>query len=222
MTSCFLVIYNTERPGWQKDDVWKARLCFFKGWGIFDKEPNGREKGSSFLLSFHGMKPKRITRADKSGCSFAMGVCCPEDFPFLLGMYDNFSPKPASQGLPPEDSETCQNWVKNLFEIGENFLAWRGERIIGHVSLVPDRQGKSCEFVIFVHQANRNLGIGTELTRFALERANRQGYDSVWLTVSISNSIAIKLYKKLGFEYYDRDGSERLMNIKLSRPSDSE
>ena len=191
------------------------RLCFFKGWGILGKEPDGWEKGSSFLLSFLGMKPNRTTRADKSGCSFAMGVCYPEDFQFLLEMYDHFSPKPASQGLPPEDSETCQNWVKNLFEIGENFLAWRGESVIGHVSLVPDRQGKSCEFVIFVHQDHRNLGIGTELTRFALERANQQGYDSVWLTVSISNSIAIKLYKKLGFEYYDRDGSERLMDIKF-------
>jgi RimJ/RimL family protein N-acetyltransferase len=165
------------------------------------------------------MKPKRITRTDKSGGLFGMGTCCSEDFPFLLEMYNNFCPKPASQGLPPEDSETCQNWVKNLFEIGENFLAWRGESVIGHVSLVPDRQGKSCEFVIFVEQDHRNIGIGTELTRFALEKSSQLGYDSIWLTVSVSNFIAIKLYKKLGFEYYDRDGSERLMNIKLSRPS---
>jgi len=148
-----------------------------------------------------------------------MGICSSEDFPFLLEMYDHFCPKPASQGLPPEDPETCQNWVKNLFEIGENVLAWKGESIIGHVSLVPDRQGKLCEFVIFVDQDHRNLGIGTELTRFALERANRQGYDSIWLTVNVSNFIAIKLYKKLGFEYYDRDGSERLMNIKLLKNS---
>ena len=166
------------------------------------------------------MKRKRITRTDKSGDLFGMGSCCSEDFPFLLEMYNNFCPKPASQGLPPEDSETCQSWVKNLIDIGENFLAWRGENVIGHVSLVPDRQGKSCEFVIFVDQDHRNLGIGTELTRFALKRSSKLGYDSIWLTVNVSNFIAIKLYKKLGFEYYDLDGSERLMKIKLSRPLD--
>ena len=168
------------------------------------------------------MKPKRITGTDKSGCSFGMGACCSEDFPFLLEMYDNFCPKPASQGLPPEDPEICQSWVKNLMEIGENCLAWRGESVIGHVSLVPDRQGKSCEFVIFVDQKHRNLGIGTELTRFALERSRQLGYDSIWLTVSVSNFIAIKLYKKLGFQYSDLDSSERVMSIKLSRPSGSQ
>ncbi len=167
------------------------------------------------------MKPERIIKADKSGCSFGMGICLCEDYPSLLEMYDRFSPKPASQGLPPEDPETCQNWVRNLFEIGENFLAWREESVIGHASLVPDRQGKSAEFVIFVDQNHRNLGIGTELTRFALERSRQLGYDSIWLTVNVSNFIAIKLYKKLGFEYTDLDSSERLMRIELSCPLDS-
>ncbi len=164
------------------------------------------------------MKPERIIRADKSGCSFGMGTCCSEDFPFLLEMYNNFCPKPASQGLPPEDPEICQSWLKHLMEIGESFLAWRGESVIGHASLVPDSQGKSCEFVIFVHQKHRNLGIGTEMTRFALERSRQLGYNSIWLTVNVSNFIAIKLYKKLGFEYADVDSPERLMRIRLRCP----
>ena len=167
------------------------------------------------------MKSKHIVRADKSGCSFGMGIYGSEDFPFLLEMYDHFCPKPASQGLPPEDPEVCQTWLKSLLEIGENYLAWRGKNVIGHVSLVPDRQRGSCEFVIFVDQNQRNLGIGTELTRFALEASRQLGYDSVWLTVSVSNFIAIKLYKKLGFQYFDLDGSERMMRIKLKFLSDS-
>lgn len=196
--------------GWVREIVFLSELRYIRlesiGWGKF------------FLLKIIvGMKPKRISRTDKSGCSFGMGTFCSEDFPFLLEMYNNFCPRPASQGLPPEDPETCQNWVKNLLEIGQNFLAWREENVIGHVSLVPDMQGKSAEFVIFVDQSHRNLGIGTELTRFALKRSSQLGYDSIWLTVNVSNFIAIKLYKKLGFDYYDRDGSERLMNIKLRK-----
>jgi ribosomal protein S18 acetylase RimI-like enzyme len=105
--------------------------------------------------------------------------------------------------------------VKKLFEIGENLLAWRGHSVIGHAALIPDREGRSGEFVIFVDQDHRNLGVGTELTRFSLEKSKQLGLDSVWLTVSVTNFIAIKLYKKLGFEYCDRDSYERMMTVKL-------
>jgi RimJ/RimL family protein N-acetyltransferase len=161
------------------------------------------------------MKPERILRADKSGKSFEIGVGCAEDFPPVLEMYRVFSPKAASQGLPPEDAETCHNWLKDLFKIGKNLLAWRGETVIGHAVSIPDPNGKSGEFVIFVDQDNRNIGIGTELTRFALEKSRVLGLDSVWLTVNVSNYAAIKLYKKLGFEYCDMDKHERVMRIKL-------
>ena len=161
------------------------------------------------------MKRERITRSDKTGKSFEIGASCAEDFPSVLEMYRLFSPKAASQGLPPEDPETCHNWVKNLFQIGENFLAWRGETVIGHAASVPDPNGKSGEFVIFVDQDNRNIGIGTELTRFALEKSGALGLNSVWLTVNVMNFIAIRLYKKLGFEYCDMDKYERVMSVKL-------
>ena len=158
-------------------------------------------------------KTEHITRKDKSGKPFEIGICCDEDLSSLLEMYRCFSPKPASQGLPPEDPEVCHHWVKKLFEIGENLLVWRGDCVIGHASLVSDKGGKSGEFVIFVDQNHRNFGIGTELTRFTLERSRQLGFDSVWLTVNISNFVAIKLYKKIGFEYCDRDKDERVMRI---------
>jgi len=161
------------------------------------------------------MKSKRIARTDKSGKPFEIGIGCAEDFPSLCEMYRTFSPKPASQGLPPEDPEICHSWVKKLFEIGESLLAWRGDKIIGHAVLIPDAKGKSGEFVIFVDQNHRNLGIGTELTQLTLEKSSQLGFDSVWLTVAVTNFVAIKLYRKLGFEYRDMDNYERLMSIKL-------
>ncbi len=100
-------------------------------------------------------------------------------------------------------------------EVGENLLAWRGDHIIGHAALIPDVEGKSGEFVIFVDQDHRNLGIGTELTRLTLEKSGQLGFDSVWLTVAVTDFIAVKLYKKLGFEYCDMDSYERVMSIKL-------
>jgi RimJ/RimL family protein N-acetyltransferase len=161
------------------------------------------------------MNQEHIKGMDRSGNPFTIGICCAEDYPSLLEMYLHFSPKPASQGLPPEDPEICRNWLKNLFEIGVNFLAWRGNRVIGHAAFIPDPKGQSGEFVVFVDQNNRNLGIGTELTRSTLERSKQLGFESVWLTVPLTNFIAIKLYKKIGFEYSDSDPYERVMTIKL-------
>jgi diamine N-acetyltransferase len=161
------------------------------------------------------MKRERTTKADKSGHSFEIGSGLDEDLPLLIEMYRFFLPKPASQGLPPEDTETCQQWVQNLFKIGKNIFVWRGESIIGHAAVVPDARGGSGEFVIFVHQRERHLGIGTSLARFTLDNFRDLGYDTIWLTVNVSNYIAIRLYRKLGFEFCDMDNTERTMIIKL-------
>ncbi len=161
------------------------------------------------------MKSGRITRTDKSGVPFEIGICSFEDLPSVLEMYRNFHPKAASQGLPPEDPEICQNWIKQLFEIGQNVFALRNDVVIGHAALIPDPRGKSGEFIVFVNQNHRNLGIGTGLTQFALEKCRQLGFDSIWLTVGVLNSIAIKLYRKFGFEYSDMDKYERVMRIKV-------
>jgi RimJ/RimL family protein N-acetyltransferase len=159
------------------------------------------------------MKAGRVVRRDKSGNAFEIGAISPGDVPFLLKMYREFSPK--AQGLPPEDPETCTRWVENLFQIGENFLAWRGDAVIGHLVLIPDVERKSGELIIFIDESHRNLGIGTELTRFTLGKFGEFGFDSIWLTVSVLNFIAVRLYRKLGFEFCDADPYERVMKVGL-------
>lgn len=156
-----------------------------------------------------------IIQEDKSGVPFEVVPCQDGDFSCLMGMYESFYPRPASQGLPPEDPDTCCNWVKGLIEIGQNVLARRGQEVIGHVALIPDLNGGSGEYVIFVHQKYRNQGIGTTLTRFILEKARQLGFKSVWLTVANSNFVAIKLYRKIGFRFCEMDACERTMVIEV-------
>ncbi len=159
------------------------------------------------------MESMRHSRIDKSGAIYEIGLCGIHDLSSLLDMYAVFSPKPASQGLPPADQGVCGKWIKELLETGENLAATKENRIIGHGALIPDLKGHSAEFVIFVHQAFRNLGIGSELSAAALQRARDLGFTSVWLTVAVTNFIAIKLYRKLGFQYLDMDDCERIMAI---------
>jgi len=158
---------------------------------------------------------EQITCTDKSGQPYSIGNGNATNGSLIMDMYRVFSPRPASQGLPPADIETCEKWVNDILDIGANVLARRGEKIIGHAALIPDGKGKTGEFIIFVHQDCRNLGVGTELTRWTFERARGLGLQSIWLTVAMNNFIAIRLYRKLGFDYCEVDDCERTMSIKI-------
>ncbi len=160
-------------------------------------------------------KSERISLNDKSGRPYFVGNGNAADCSLIMEMYRVFSPRPASQGLPPENPETCEKWVNGILQIGINVLAQRGGKIIGHAALIPDGKRNTGEFIIFVHQDCRNLGVGTELTKWTFERARGLGFQSIWLTVAMNNFIAIKLYRKLGFEYCEMDECERTMLIKL-------
>jgi RimJ/RimL family protein N-acetyltransferase len=157
----------------------------------------------------------RIQCCDRLGRPFEMGECSPRDLSFLMDMYRDFLPKPASQGLPPPEPETCRRWVESLMEIAVNVLAWQDNKVIGHAALIMDPGRPSGEFVIFVHHDHRNLGVGTELTRLTLDKAKELGCKTVWLTVSVTNFVAVRLYLKAGFTHCDMDDCERTMTINL-------
>ena len=148
---------------------------------------------------------------DKRDEPLEIRTCTQEDLFRLLEMYETFSPKPASQGLPPQDPKACRRWVQSLLEKGENFLAWRGGRVIGHVSIMPDQQNKDGEFLIFVDRAHRNRGVGRALTDLAIKRAADVGLQSIWLTVEVYNFRAIHLYKKCKFQTCGQETCERKM-----------
>jgi RimJ/RimL family protein N-acetyltransferase len=138
----------------------------------------------------------------------------PEDRFHLEEMYDAFFPKAKYQGMPPREKNTRHKWIKGLIDGGESLLAWREGRVIGHVVLLPDFNKGDAEYLIFVDQHNRGRGVGTELTRAALRRAEALGLKNLWLTVDAYNFRATRLYKKFGFEFSDsyRSASERMMS----------
>ena len=150
---------------------------------------------------------------DKKGQPFEVRVFQIEDFSLVKGMYDAFSPKGRFQGLPPLDRQECINWINKLFKNGENYLAWREDKVIGHTVILPDFWKIDAEYLIFVNQFNRGLGVGTELTRAVLKKAEEMGLDMLWLTVDAYNIRATKLYKKCGFDFYFNyeSTSERMM-----------
>ena len=119
-------------------------------------------------------------------------------FDDLVSMYADYATEDLSQGLPPRSEEQTREWVRGLLDDGVNVLARHGERVVGHAALVPF--GDMAELVIFVHQEYQQAGIGSNLIRVLLGEGEDSGIDRVWLTVERSNTVAVNLYKSVGFE----------------------
>jgi RimJ/RimL family protein N-acetyltransferase len=158
---------------------------------------------------------ERLQLVDKTGCQFLIGECVREDLADLVEMYDAFSPKAISQGLPPSDDDTRREWIRRLVERGVNFAVWMDSKIVGHSALVYDLDKMDGEYIIFVVAPFRNRGLGSELTAMTVEKARKMGLCTLWLTVESYNFRAIRVYRKVGFEFRDEGELERTMALSL-------
>jgi putative acetyltransferase len=152
---------------------------------------------------------------DKEGEAFEVSPCRDEDFTRLCEMYDMFSPKGKFQGVPPISPDACREWIGKLVREGENILAFRQDRVIGHVVVLPDVPKQEGEYLIFVSRDERNRGVGTRLTEAAVDNALGLGLKRLWLSVGTYNFPAIALYRKFGFLFNEEDRfeSERTMYL---------
>ena len=115
----------------------------------------------------------------------------------LVEMYDDFAPRHRAQGLPPVGRDRIEEWLDTIEE-GLQVVAWHEDRIVGHAALLAGADDH--ELMIFVHQDYRLAGIGSRLIRALLGYGRESGVESVWLCVRPSNSVAVSLYRSVGFE----------------------
>ena len=152
---------------------------------------------------------------NSTGAVFGLGQADENDAAGLRLMYDGFSPKAVAQGLPPLGENQRRCWVDELLCRAVNLLAWQESRVVGHCALIPDSCRNDAEYIIFVDKPFRNLGLGTALTERALEQAAAMGLKLIWLSVAVTNFPAIRLYRKFGFQFMDREGTDRTMHLRL-------
>jgi len=143
--------------------------------------------------------------------------CADAGFAALLDMYCEFLPKMAYQGLPPKKPSVAYRWADNLFNSAINILAWDGEDVVGHAVIVADTpMGDSSEIMLFVHQNHRGVGVGSDLLGIIMLEAQCLGVSTLWLSVERSNKMAIRLYRKFGFEFTDYEHAEVVMRLDCS------
>ncbi|WP_458206799.1 N-acetyltransferase family protein [Haladaptatus sp. NG-SE-30] len=131
----------------------------------------------------------------------------------LVSMYVDFDPADRAQGIPPATEPRVRDWVDTLTE-GLNVVAWHGDHVAGHATLVPDGNDSS-ELAIFVHQDYQRAGIGSHLIRTLLGYGREEGIEKVWLTVERWNRAAVNLYRNVGFETADAESFELEMVLRL-------
>ncbi|MDS0278569.1 GNAT family N-acetyltransferase [Halomicroarcula sp. S1AR25-4] len=131
----------------------------------------------------------------------------------LVAMYTQFDADSRAQGVPPRGETQIRDWVETLLDEGLNVVVWHGEDAVGHAVLVPSRD--SSELAIFVHPEYQSAGIGTRLIEVLLGYGQENDLDHVWLAVSRTNHVAMKLYDKVGFETRLRDRAEHEMERPL-------
>jgi len=133
----------------------------------------------------------------------------------LVAMYDSFDPADRAQGVPPVGEQRVRDWLETLLEQdGFDVVAWHGDEVAGHATLVPD-DGETYELAIFVHQSFQGAGIGTRLIEALLGHAQANGAELVWLSVERWNRPAVALYEKVGFETASAESFEMEMAIRL-------
>ena len=102
-----------------------------------------------------------------------------------------------------------------MVEEGINILAVIEEKVVGHAALFEMEPGKTCEYLVFVHQHYQDRGIGTALTQAMRELAHEMGYNKIWLTVGAINLKAIHVYEKVGFCVFGPRDIECVMLLDL-------
>ena len=135
------------------------------------------------------------------------------DFGALVGMYDSFETTQRAQGVPPLGTEAIEEWLSDVLD-GPDVLACCDDRIVGHVSLVPDGTGRH-ELMIFVHQDYQRAGIGSRLLAGGLGQARRAGVEHVWLSVEKWKRYQQRLYSRAGFSVVNPMGVAHRMSRTL-------
>lgn len=159
--------------------------------------------------------PPRCPRFfDRTGTPLLIRPLRAGDRASVVEMYEAI--ESTTLGLPPDRRDRLVEWLSDIRERGWNLVAIDGERVVGHIGVVPE-DAAAPEIVVFVHEAYHDRGIGTELVKQAIAHAADRDHERLTLTVERRNRRAIAVYSNVGFERVDGRGDLE-MALSLDAP----
>lgn len=158
--------------------------------------------------------PPRCPRFfDRDGNPVLVTPLADEDFEALVSMYESLDVSSRTSNLPPMGRDRIMSWLERLTEDGWNLVARDGDRIVGHVGVMPVAAGEH-EFVVFVADDYQGRGIGTELVEQLVAYAAARGCEALRLSVERDNERAISVYENVCFDVAD----ERVATVEMELP----
>ena len=119
--------------------------------------------------------------------------------------------------------EEEENFIRNAAENPGSMMitVFDGDKLVGNASLgcVFDKKKTRhrAEFGIAILKSDWGQGLGQKLVSELISAAKRAGYEQLELEVVATNTAAIGLYQKLGFQVYgERPNSFKLKNDSYS------
>ena len=98
------------------------------------------------------------------------------------------------------------NRISFIYKINGEFIG-QGDLVLDKDGYtVPDERIYLSRLI--VKKEYRNLGIGSQITDFLIDKAKAWNYFEITLGVDCDNERAVHLYKKKGFEIYAQDKDE--------------
>ena len=136
----------------------------------------------------------------------------------LVEMYLAYRPRNSFSGLPPITDPACMTWVEGMIDSGVNLVALSFDSgVVGHAAIFPVSE-HACELLCVVSPGQQKMGIGTELTRCAIQLAHELNFDEILLNVEARNHVARHVYEKCGFQYRSEGLIDELdMHLDLQR-----
>jgi len=133
-------------------------------------------------------------------------------------MYGSFDASDRTMGIPPADEIVLERWLGQFLSDGLNIIMVDDDRILGHAGAIPSTDSEA-KLVVFVREAARSRGIGTELIKQLVASAASRGFDSLALDVLKTNKRAITVYRNVDFDISAEQAETIEMNLDLDGPT---
>jgi ribosomal protein S18 acetylase RimI-like enzyme len=137
---------------------------------------------------------------DRQGREHIFRFAGPRDLEKVLVMYRKYRPKRSIMGVPPEDPQRLEAWVRHFFQDGVTNLVVMDpdEAIVGHAAILPITDDVA-EYFMAVLPVDQSAGIGRMLAVNVVEAAKYLSLKRLWIYVEKNNLRVVHLHQELGF-----------------------
>jgi ribosomal protein S18 acetylase RimI-like enzyme len=130
-----------------------------------------------------------------------------------LRLCDQFFVPPLSERV------TLMDYSAKLYEKAERFEAWIDTTLVGLLAGYYDAESGVVAFItsVSVLKEWQGRGVASVLVERSIAHAQHLGFELIELQVALQNDLAVRLYRKHGFQVISQDDNQAKMALALKR-----